>query len=421
LIDVATTSLEDPDKEMIMISESISCPYCGKSIPLSEAISHEVEAKLQNEMLRRESDLEKKYQLDLSKAVQKAAHEAKATAESELGLEVETLKGQLSQQEGKLKQARVLEIKLRHERQSLEEQKAEVELRVAREIDEQRKEIEEKTLKRVEAEQNLVLREKDQLLEQMKRRIEDLKRKAEQGSQQLQGEVLELALEERLSLMFPLDNFKPVPKGVNGADLIQEVCDRTGVVCGLILWETKRTKNWSEGWLGKLKADQLAAKADVALLLTQALPRDCERFQQIDGLWVTSYACAFDLALVLRKSLIEVAKARRAARGKNEKMEIVYDYLSSPQFGTRVESVLNMLVSLKSDLDGEKRAYAKIWSKRQTQIEGVIGSMAHIVGDLQAIGDLSLGEVKSLSFPQIEDVELGIVVLQKVGNLGASR
>jgi len=315
----------------------------------------------------------------------------------------------------------MLEIKLRQERQNLEAEKAEVELRVAREIDEQRKEIEERARKGVDAEQNLVLREKDQLLQQMKKQIEELKRKAEQGSQQLQGEVLELALEERLSSMFPLDRVKPVPKGVNGADLIQEVCDRTGVVCGLILWETKRTKNWSDGWLGKLKADQLAAKADVALLLTQTLPKDCERFQQINGLWVTSYACAFDLAFVLRKSLIELAKARRAARGKNEKMEIVYDYLSSPQFGTRVESVLNMLVSLKSDLDGEKRAYAKIWSKRQTQIEGVIGSMAHIVGDLQAIGDLSLGEVKSLSLAQIEDVETEIVVLENISRLTAGR
>lgn len=396
-----------------MISESISCPYCGKTIPLSEAISHEVEANLQHELDLRQRELEKKYQANLSEAIQKAAREAKASATKELAFEVETMKGQLAQQGGKLKQARTLEIKLRRDRQNLEEEKAELEVRVAREIDEQRKGIEEKARKRVEVEQNLVLREKDQLLEQMKRQIENLKRKAEQGSQQLQGEVLELDLEERLSSLFPLDNFKPVPKGVNGADLIQEVCDRTGVVCGLILWETKRTKNWSDGWLGKLKADQLAAKADVALLLSQALPKDCERFQQIDGLWVTSPACAFDLALVLRKSLIELAKARRTARGKREKMEIVYDYLSSPQFGTRVESVLTMLVSLKSDLDCEKRAYAKIWTKRQTQIDGVIGSMAHIVGDLQAIGDLSMAEVKSLALPPAEELDVYDLALQQ--------
>jgi len=312
----------------------------------------------------------------------------------------------------------VLEIELRQERQTLEEEKAEVQLRVAREIDEQRKGIEEKARKRVEVEQNLVLREKDQLLEQMKKQIENLKRKAEQASQQLQGEVLELALEEHLSSMFPLDNFKPVPKGVKGADLIQEVCNRTGVVCGLILWETKRTKNWSDGWLNKLKADQLTAKADVALLLTQALPKDCERFQQIDGLWVTSHACAFDLVLVLRKSLIELEKARSAARGKNQKMEIVYDHLSSPQFGTRVESVLNMLVTLKSDLDGEKRAYSKIWAKRHAQIDGVIGSMAHIVGDLQAIGDLSLAEVKSLELPPAQELDrFGLALPQSTGSV----
>lgn len=394
-----------------MISESISCPYCGKSIPLSEAISREVEAKLHDELHLREGNLMKKYQADLAVAVREAAREAKAAAITELSFEVETLKGQLSEREGKLKEARGLEIKLRLERQRLEEEKAEVELRVAREIDQKRKEIVETTRKNTAEEQNLILREKDHLLDQMKKQIEDLKRKAEQGSQQLQGEVLELDLEERLKSMFPLDNLKPVPKGVSGADLIQEVCDRTGEVCGLILWETKRTKNWSDGWLGKLKADQLAAKANVALLLTQALPNGCERFQQIDGLWVTSHACAFDLAFVLRKSLIELASARRAVQGKNEKMEVVYDYLSSPLFGTRVESVLNMLVSLKSDLEAEKRSFSKIWAKRQSQIEGVIGSMAHIVGDLQAIGDLSMAQVKSLNLPLGLDGVVEVLVL----------
>ena len=396
-----------------MISESISCPYCGKNIPFSEAISREIEAKLDEELHLREGNLMKKYQADLATAVQKASRLAMATATTELAFEVETLKDQLLETEGKLTQARGIEIKLRQERQRLEEEKAEVELRVAREIDEKRKEIVETTRKNTAEEQNLILREKDHLLEQMKKQIEDLKRRAEQGSQQLQGEVLELDLEERLNSMFPLDNLKPVPKGLTGADLIQEVCDRAGEVCGLILWETKRTKNWSDGWVGKLKADQLAAKADVALLLTQSLPSGCERFQQIDGLWVTSHACAFDLVLVLRKGLIELARVRRTVRGKNEKMEIVYDYLSSPLFGTRVESVLNVLVSLKSDLEVEKRAFSKIWAKRQTQIEGVIISMAHIVGDLEAIGDLSLAEIKNLDLTLAVDGKVETLLLQK--------
>jgi hypothetical protein len=390
-----------------MTNETISCPYCGKSIPLSKAISHEVDLRLQTELSLREDDLKKKYQADKSAAVQKAIREAKAVAIAELSEEMESLKGQLSEKEVKLKETHQLEIRLRREHRRLEAEKAEMELQVVREIDEQRKNIEEAAWKRAAEQQNLIVREKDQRLEQMKKQIEDLKRKAEQGSQQLQGEVLELALEERLTSMFPLDNFNPVGKGVNGADLIQEVCDRSGEVCGVILWETKRTKNWSDAWLTKLKADQLASRADVAILLSHALPKDCGAFQQMAGLWVTSQESAFDLVTVLRISLIELAKARRAAQGKSEKMEILYDYLSSPQFGSRVESVLNSLSSMKADLDTEKRAYARIWAKRETQVEAVIGSVSHIVGDLQAIGDLTLCEVKSLN-------------LQPVGEIGGS-
>lgn len=487
-----------------MTNESISCPYCEKSIPLSKAISHEVDLRLQTELSLREDALKKEFQADKSAAIEKAIREAKAVATTEVSEELASLKDQLSEQDVKLRQTQQLELRLRQEHQRLEAEKAEIELRVAREIDEQRKQIEEAAVKRAAGEQDLIVREKDQVLEemkkqiedlktkaeqgsqqlqgevlelkgqlseqelklretqqleiklrreqqkletekaetelrvareideqrkeieesafrraadqqslidrekdqrleQMKRQIEDLKRKAEQGSQQLQGEVLELDLEERLSAMFPLDNFKAVAKGVNGADLIQEVCDRSGEVCGLILWEAKRTKNWSDGWLTKLRADQLASKADVAILLSQALPKDCETFQQMAGLWVTSQACAFDLVMVLRLSLVELAKARRAAQGKSEKMEILYDYLSSPQFGTRVESVLNTLASMKGDLDTEKRAFSRIWAKRQSQLEGVIGGVSHMVGDLQAIGDLTLYEVKSLQLQAVAE------------------
>ena len=399
-----------------MIKESISCPHCGKTVLLSEAISREVDAKVHEEIHIRQNELKEKYESDLRVAVNEATQAARAAATTELALEVETLKDQLLEREGKLRTARTLEITLRRERQELEEEKAELSLRVARELDQKRREIVETTRKNAAEEHTLILREKDLLLEQMRKQIANLKRKAEQGSQQIQGEVLELDLEERLRAMFPLDSFKPVPKGVNGADLIQEVCDRAGEICGVMLWETKRTKNWSDSWLGKLKADQLVAKADVALLLTQALPNGCERFQQIDGLWVTSQACAFDLAFVLRKSLIELASARRMVRGKSEKMEIVFDYISSPLFAMRVESILSQLVSFKGDLEAEKRAFSRIWARRETQIEAVVGSMAHIVGDLHAIADLSLAEVESLNLSLSEPEDIAPPLLEARSN-----
>ena len=388
-----------------MSNEFITCPYCEKSIPLSKAISHEVDTRLTKKLDLREDGIRRKYESDLSAALQKARLDATAAATSQMSVELDVLKVQLSEQAAKLSRTQALEIKLRQERQSLEAEKAELELRVIREIDAKRKEIETNTRKRAAEEQTLILREKDELLDQMRRQIRELKQKSEQGSQQLQGAVLELDLEERLKAMFPLDEIKSVPKGVNGADLIQRVFDRTGELCGSILWETKRTKNWSDAWVGKLKVDQLAVEADVALLLTQALPKDCERFKQVDGsLWVTNQACALDLAFVLRNALIELAKNRRIVRGKSEKMEVLYDYLSSAQFGARVEAVLNTLVMMKGDLDAERRAYARIWAKRRTQIDSVIGNISHVVGDLQTIGDLTLAEIKSLSLAGSNDL-----------------
>ena len=394
-----------------MSNEFITCPYCEKSIPLSKAISHEVDTRLHQELDLREDAIKRKYESDLPAALQKARRDATAAATSQMSVELEVLKGQFSEQAAKLSQAQALEIKLRLERQSLEAEKTELELRVIREIDAKRKEIEENIKKKAADEQTLILREKDELLDQMRKQIRELKQKSEQGSQQLQGEVLELDLEERLRAVFPLDEIKSVPKGVNGADLIQRVFDRTGELCGSILWESKRTKNWSDAWIGKLKVDQLAVEADVALLLTQALPKDCERFKQVDGsLWVTNQACAFDLAFVLRNALIELAKNRRIIRGKSEKMEVLYDYLSSAQFGARVEAVLNTLVLMKGDLDAERRAYARIWAKRQTQIESVIGNISHVVGDLQTIGDLTLAEIKSLSLPGSKDLGSSLII-----------
>jgi hypothetical protein len=394
-----------------MSNEFITCPYCEKSIPLSKAISHEVDTRLHKELDLREDAIKRKYESDLSAALQKARRDAFAAGSSEMSVELEVLKSQLSEQAAKLSQAQALEIKLRQERQSLEAEKAEVELRVIREIDAKRKEIEANTRRKAADEQTLILREKDELLGQMRKQIRDLKQKSEQGSQQLQGEVQELDLEERLRAMFPLDEIKFVPKGINGADLIQRVLDRTGELCGSMLWETKRTKNWSDAWVGKLKVDQLAVEADVALLLTQALPKDCERFKQVDGsLWVTNQACALDLAFVLRNALIELAKNRRLIRGKSGKMEVLYDYLSSAQFGARVDAILNTLSLMKKDLDAEKRAYSRIWAKRETQIEAVSSSVAHFVGDLETIGDLTFAEIKSLSLTTPSELETGLAI-----------
>lgn len=245
--------------------------------------------------------------------------------------------------------------------------------------------------------------EQDKLIRELRKQIDNLKHKAETGSQELQGEVLELDLEERLRANFYSDKLKPVPKGVSGADILQEVYDHRDRYCGAIIWETKRWKKWRDVWIEKLKHDQRTANADVAVLLTKTLPPNCERFRQVNDVWVTNYACAIDLAIVLRNSLVEMATAKRATAGKHSKMADLHDYLISANFRSRVEAIVETFVSMKDDLDQEKRAYEKIWKKRERQIAKIISNISCIAGDLEGVADSSMLQIKSLELPTLTD------------------
>ena len=224
-----------------------------------------------------------------------------------------------------------------------------------------------------EAEEGLKLKlkvmEKDQTIASMQQKIEELKQKAEQGSQQLQGEVQELELENLLRAKFPFDTIEPVPKGEFGGDALQRVVSPGGQACGTMLWESKRTKNCSDGWLTKLREDQRTAKAEVAVLVSQALPKGVESFDVLDGVWVTSPRAALPVATVLRHSLLQVSMARAVSEGQQTKTEMVYQYLTGPRFRHRVEAIVEAFSSMQEDLDKERKAIMKQWAKREAQIE----------------------------------------------------
>ena len=236
----------------------------------------------------------------------------------------------------------------------------------------------------------------------MQRTIEELKRKAEQGSQQLQGEVLELELEESLRSRFPFDNIEPVPKGEFGGDVVQSVVSPVGLSCGSILWESKRTKNWSDGWLAKLRGDQRVAKAEIAILVSQALPKDIETFGQADGVWVSAPLYSMPLVLALRQILIEVANSKQSQEGQQTKMEMVYDYLTGQRFRHRVEAIVEKFSDMQADLDRERKTMTRLWAKRESQIQGVIESTVGMYGDLQGIAGGAVQEIEGLEMPLIE-------------------
>jgi len=227
--------------------------------------------------------------------------------------------------------------------------------------------------------------------------LRDLKRKAEQGSQQLQGEVQELQLEAIIRGRFPRDAFEPVPKGEFGGDLLHRVFNEKAPVCGTILWETKRTKMWSDGWLSKLRNDQRNAKAEIAVIVSHALPKDMEgSFDLRDGVWVTEPRCAVAVAVALRDSLIALSAARQTGDGHLTKMEMVYQYLTGPRFRQRVEAIIELFADMQGDLERERKMMTRLWAKREGQIRGVIDSTAGMYGDLQGIAGKSLQEIEGL-------------------------
>ena len=389
-----------------MADQSISCPSCGKKIPLTRALRAEIEASLKlqfDETLHnRERELRAKYERRLEGDLQRAQADAAKKAEKRVAQELAGLKNQVKDQAKDLEEARRLELSMRKREREFERKQQELELTVAREIDKERTRLVTATQERLADEHRLKDAEKERQLGDMRRQIEDLKRKAEQGSQQLQGEAGEGELESLLRANFPSDEISAIGQGVRGADVHQVVIDPRGGKIGAMLWECKNTRNWSDGWIAKLKQDQRSLHADVAVLVTATLPKGCTRFALIEGVLVTDFACAAGLAAVLRANLCQLAQTRRAAVSKEESLELLHRYLSGVEFRHRVEAVVEAFTAMRHDLDQERRAAERQWARRSRQIDAVTFNVSGMYGDLQGLVP-ALPPIALLELPEAEE------------------
>ena len=394
-----------------MADQSISCPSCGKKIPLTRAFRAEIEASLKlqfDETLHnRERELRAKYESRLEGDLQRAQADAAKKAEKRVAQELAGLKNQVKDQAKDLEEARRLELSMRKREREFERKQQELELTVAREIDKERTRLVTETQERLAAEHRLKDAEKERQLGDMRRQIEDLKRKAEQGSQQLQGEAGEGELESLLRANFPSDEISAIGQGVRGADVHQVVIDPRGGKIGAILWECKNTRNWSDGWIAKLKQDQRSLHADVAVLVTATLPKGCTRFALIESVLVTDFACAAGLAAVLRANLCQLAQTRRAAISKEESLELLHRYLSGVEFRHRVEAVVEAFTAMRHDLDQERRAAERQWARRSRQIDAVTFNVSGMYGDLQGLVP-ALPPIALLELPEAEEPILAV-------------
>jgi hypothetical protein len=397
-----------------MSDQYITCPKCGHKIQLTEAFTHDIEEKLraqfENEIKKKDAELkqaieskDKEFQESFARERAKLELQAKKQAQESISLELKDLQDQLLQKSKQLETSQQQELDLRKRQRELEEKERNLKLEVERTLDTERKSIREQAIKEISEEQRFKEAEKDKQLADLHKQLDDMKRKMDLTSQQMQGEVQELELETILAQQFKHDTIEPVAKGVRGADVIQFVHDERGQLCGRIIWESKRTKAWSDGWIQKLKDDQRASKAELAVIVSSALPKEINHLGYYDGIWVTDFQSTIGLATALRISLIQIAYARNAMVGKNEKMESIYKYLTGPEFTQRVQGIVESFISMKEDLEAERRAIEKIWAKRDSQISRVLKNTSGMYGDLQAIIGSALPNVKVLELPEVAE------------------
>jgi len=391
---------------------TIKCPKCGAAVPLTESLAAPMVAAVRAEMQgkvdeareakeealaaveQRTRDIDLIISTRVSDAQRRAQIDASSKAEAEWAGKLSAAEEASGTLRTKLAAAQQAQAEALRKERALEDRERELDLTIERRLANEAVTIRAAAANSAEEAWKFKVAEKDVLLGSMQTKIEELSQKITQGSQQLQGEVQELDLETTLRTRFHMDDLSEVGKGVNGADVTQAVAGGAG----LILYESKRTKTYSSGWLPKLREDGRAAKADVLVLVTQAMPKDVENFDCVDGVWICAPKFALPLAAILRETLLRVQAERTAQDGLETKAAVVYKYMTGARFKQRVEAVVEAFTTMREDLDAERKAFARVWAKRETQLERALTNTAGLCGDLQGIaGGTAVLEIEGLS------------------------
>jgi len=381
------------------MATEIKCPNCGHEFELNESLKNEVEKELRGKML----DWQKKKEEEFEKS--KTVIEAEATKKASEGLsaQLKVLQEDAKSKNQQLQDLQKKELELLRDKSALEEKQKNIEMELEKRFLQKRKEIEETTIKREQELFDLKMKEKETQMDSMKKTIEDLKRKSEQGSMQLQGEAQELLLEEILKENFPFDLIEEVGKGVEGADCIQIVRNSSGKECGKIIYESKRTKAWSNSWVDKLKADKRNRGADIAILVTQAFPKDMEKFGERDGIWLCNFSEVSSVAYLLRNGIIKIYEVQKGEENKGDKMQLLYNFLTGNEFRGQVEAIVEGFMAIKQNITKERIQMEKMWKEREKQLEKVLISTSGMYGSVKGIAGASVGDIPLLDGSSSDD------------------
>ncbi len=407
------------------MATNIKCPNCNHEFPLEAAVSEEYKKELreqlvtykkqkeqelarreqewQQQMLQKDADLNKRLQQEKEQLQVELDQAIRKRISADFENKLQLLEQNNRENEERLKEARRKEAEFLRQQQDLKNKEAELELEVQKQLQLEReklseeiRKIEEQKVAVKETELMLRMKELEKQLEDQKRLADEMKRRAEQGSTQLQGEIQELVLEDMLRSTFPFDQVTEVGKGVRGADCIQTVRNAQGLECGRIIFESKRTKEFGGDWIEKLKADMRSQGADVAVLVTQVMPRDLDRFGEKNGVWICSFAEVKAVVHMLRDGIIKIAGALRSQENKGDKMHLLYNYLTSSEFAEQWKAIREGFMSMRLSIQKERDAMEKLWKAREKQLEKVLLNAAHIRGSIEGIAGMDAVDLNLL-------------------------
>lgn len=404
------------------MNSTLTCPHCNKPINLESTIAHQIEHRLSQEyakklasqnaaLTQKESELQQR-EIQLKNQAAKQQHDMQQMLDARLqqlrptllkqvrdeqAVQVQALKEEVEQKSGLIKNLQQQELQLRRQQRELQEQKESIDLEVEKRLQKERNLLQSAALQKAREEQELKFEQQQLLIGSLTEQLNTMKRKLEQGSQQAQGEVQEVVLEKLLRDAFPFDYIEEITKGQNGADLIHEVRNEYGKVCGRIVLESKRTKSFNPAWINKLKADQQAHRGDLAVLVTETMPKEMDHAGLYDGIWVCTLQEVKILALALREAILRTAEVKKTESNKEDKKHLLYNYLTSQEFRHCLDSIICAFTGMKENLEREKKAFKKLWIEREKQIESVVDNTICLIGSIQGIAGREVAD-----FPQLE-------------------
>ncbi len=403
------------------MATEIKCPRCGHQFPMEDAVSEDYKRELREkmaayikqkdeELLKKQDAFLRKEQMLLQQVQQKEAEYAGKLADEKVKMQKsleENIRKSISadfenqlnllqqanrDNEIKLQEARTKQLEYLKKEQELKNREQEMEIQIQQtllkerqKIEEEIRKLEEQRTNAKETEYQLKMKEREKQLEDQKKLVDEMKRKAEQGSMQMQGEVQELLLENLLRGSFPFDVIVEVGKGVRGADCIQTIRNQFGQECGKIIYESKRAQHFSIEWIEKLKSEMRTQGADVAVIVTQSMPRDMDQFGEKNGVWICSFAEVRALAHILRDGIIKIYNTSRSQENKGDKMHLLYDYLTGREFAEQWKAIREGFLSMRMSIQKERDAMERIWKAREKHLEKVLLNAAHIRGSIEGI------------------------------------